>query len=299
MRRIALISARVARAQDLDLPPLQNSLIQAGAAVEVVDWDDPAVVWSGFEQAVLRSPWDYAERLPEFLHWAERTAAETRLRNAPAVVRWNTDKHYLAELAGLGVATVASVFVEPGDEAAAALTSFRARHPSPEYVVKPAVGAGSRDAARYQDGQQELAAAHIQRLLRDNRSVLLQPYLARVDEAGETALIYFNGVFSHAIRKGPLLKAHAGPTELLFAPEDIQPRVASASERALAEQVLLAMQQIPALQGLLPLPYARIDLLLDELGQPCVLELELTEPSTFLDHSEGAADRFAAALLGT
>jgi len=43
---------------------------------------------------------------------------------------------------------------------------------------------------------------HIARLLEQQRSVLLQPYLDRVDEQGETALIYFEGQYSHAIRKG-------------------------------------------------------------------------------------------------
>ncbi|AVP98982.1 hypothetical protein C7S18_18175 [Ahniella affigens] len=299
MQPIALVSARVAAALDTDLPPLVRALTDLGVPVEVVNWDDPDVDWSRFQQAVLRSTWDYAERLPEFLAFADRVAALTRLRNAPPVLRWNTDKHYLSELAGLGVATVPSVFAEPGADAAHALAAFRQAWPSREYVIKPAVGAGSRDAARYHDDQRTVAVAHIQRLLDDRRSVLMQPYLDRVDAAGETALLYFGGAFSHAIRKGPLLKAHAGPTELLFAIEDIQPREATAAERAVGAQVLDAMAKVPALQGLLPLPYARVDLLLDELGQPCLLELELTEPSTFLEHDPAAARRFAEVLLGS
>lgn len=297
MRPIALVSARVAAALDTDLPPLRQALTDLGVPVEIVNWDDPDVDWSRFEQAVLRSTWDYAERLPEFLAWADHVATLTRLRNAPPVVRWNTDKHYLSELAALGVATVPSVFAEPGADAEGALTAFRQAWPSREYVIKPTVGAGSRDAARYQDGQQATAVAHIQRLLAAGRSVLMQPYLDRVDAAGETALLYFAGTFSHAIRKGPLLQPHAGPTELLFAVEDIRRRDATPAERDVGAQVLAALAKVPALQGLMPLPYARVDLLLDDHGQPCLLELELTEPSTFLEHDPAAARRFAEALI--
>lgn len=298
MAHIALVSAREAQALDDDLAPLKAALEAAGARVDICCWDDPAVAWQDFDQVVLRSPWDYVERLTEFLAWCDRTAAGTRLRNAPAIVRWNTDKHYLGELAGLGVATVPSAFVEPGMAAGPALDAFRARFPSAEYVVKPCVGAGSRDAARYDDRQRAVAVAHIDRLLGAGRSVLLQPYLDRVDERGETALLYFNGTFSHAIRKGPLLRPQSAPTELLFAPEEITARVPDPAERALAEQVLAAMARIPALSGQLPLPYARIDLLQDEHGAPCLLELELTEPSLFFAHAPGSAERFARVLLG-
>ncbi len=78
--------------------------------------------------------------------------------------------------------------------------------------MKPAIGAGSRDAQRFGPEEKEEAAEHAQRMLHEKRSVLLQPYLNRVDEYGETALIYFEGKFSHAIRKGPLLKRKEGPT---------------------------------------------------------------------------------------
>jgi len=298
MRRIGLVSAREARALDEDLPPLVSALRSLGVEVEVVLWDDPALDPARFEQLVLRSPWDYVERLDEFLTWCERAATLTRLRNVPAVVRWNTDKHYLGELEALGISIVPSFFVEPGMDAVSSLATFRARYPATEYVVKPSVGAGSRDAARYSDAQVTVAVAHIKRLQQAKRSVLLQPYLDRVDARGETALLYFNGEFSHAIRKGPLLRPQSGPTELLFATEDITPRVPETAEIALADAVVSAMAKVTALAGLLPLPYARIDLLQDAAGRPCLLELELTEPSLFFAHAEGSADRFARVLLG-
>jgi len=291
MPTIALVTARAARGLDDDLAPLEQALRDAGAQADVADWDDARVDWSHFDLALLRSTWDYTERVAEFLAWAQRAGTQTRLLNPCDVVRWNTDKHYLLDLARARIVTVPSEFIEPGADAAAALDGFLQRHADGEFVVKPAIGAGSRDAQRYARAQRAEALAHARRLLDAQRSVLLQPYLARVDEHGETALIYFGGVFSHAIRKGPLLKPNEGPTRALFAAEHITARVPEPDELRLAEQTLAA---IPFAR---PLAYARVDLIHDANHAPCVLELELTEPSLFFAHSPGAAGRFAQALL--
>ncbi|MGA9828887.1 MAG: hypothetical protein WBQ57_11225, partial [Rhodanobacteraceae bacterium] len=154
MKQLALVTVAAARELDEDLAPLATALETQGAKVAIVDWDDPDVAWSRFAAAVLRSTWDYAMRLSEFLDWAARVAEQTLLINPAQIVRWNTDKHYLADIARVGVATVRSTFVEPGDDAIAALDTFLggardARSISmgaaadfAEFVVKPAVGAG-------------------------------------------------------------------------------------------------------------------------------------------------------------
>jgi hypothetical protein len=283
--RIALVSARAARGLDEDLPPLLAALDEAGLDGAVADWDDPQVDWTGFRLALLRSTWDYAERFAEFLAWAERTATLTTLLNPPPVIRWNTDKHYLRELARAGVPAVPTQFVEPGEHAGRALEAFL-REGIAEWVVKPAVGAGSRDAARYVRGENRAASEHIQRLLEAGRSVLLQPYLDQVDHHGETALIYFAGHFSHAIRKGPLLRRGTAPTDALFAAEQITPRIPAADELQVAERTLAALPFTAPL-------YARVDLIRSEDAKPCLLELELTEPSLFFTQAPGAAERFA------
>jgi O-ureido-D-serine cyclo-ligase len=289
--KIALVTAIAAFALDEDLAPLAEALRKADAAPQILAWDDPTVSWLRFDAALLRSPWDYTERLPEFLAWAEHVDGQTRLINPLDVIRRNTDKHYLADLADAGIAVVSSTFVEPGDDTAGALTAFLARHrEAEEFVVKPAVGAGSRDAQRYGREQDETALIHIRRLSAEKRSALLQPYLPSVDEAGETALVFFDGRFDHAIRKGALLQRDEGPTDHLFAPERITARTPGADEIALAEAVLAA-------QPGETLAYARVDLIRDRDGSPRLLELELTEPSLFFAFSEGSADRFAASLL--
>ena len=126
-------------------------------------------------------------------------------------------------------------------------------------------------------------------MLDEKRGVLLQPYLDRVDEVGETSLIYFDGEFSHAIRKGPLLKRREGPTTELFAKEAITARVPDAAEISVGA---LALQAIPFETPL----YARVDLIRDRQGEPVLLELELIEPSLFFPLAVGSAEKFAAAV---
>jgi glutathione synthase/RimK-type ligase-like ATP-grasp enzyme len=293
---VALVTARAARDQDEDLAPLADALRAQDINVHIVDWDDASADWAAFDLALLRSTWDYTMRFAEFLAWAQRAGEQTLLLNPLPVIHWNTDKHYLAELATAGVPVVPSAFVEPGEDAAIALQRFLREHAAAEFVVKPAIGAGSRDAQRYAREDVSDARAHVQRLLDTQRSVLLQPYLDRVDEHGETALVFFGGVFSHAIRKGPLLRRGEGPTRALFAIEHISPRTPSTEELQVAERTLAA---IPFGQ---PLLYARVDLLHADQGgfpdgKPHVLELELTEPSLFFAPAPGSAERFVDAIV--
>ena len=280
---VVLVSAQAARVLDEDLPPLQSALTRAGLRHVTVDWDDATFDWTSTRLALIRSTWDYTTRLAEFLSWCERTAKQTQLHNPLELIRWNTDKHYLADLSAQGISTVPSTFFEPGQA--------YAFHAPGEFVLKPCVGAGSRDAARFAPGDGDAAQAHAQRLLAQGRSVLAQPYLDKVDSVGESALIFFDGVYSHAIRKGPLLARGADAVRGLFKPEHLQAREPGADERALAERIVagLPVQTAPL--------YARVDLLRDDSGAPCLLELELTEPSLFFDFSDGSADRLVAALI--
>jgi O-ureido-D-serine cyclo-ligase len=298
--RIALVTAREALPLDEDMPSLRAAMAEGGVTAEAPCWDDPGVDWSRYDAALLRSTWDYVDRIDEFLAWCERCSRQTQLLNPPGVVRWNTDKHYLVHLAQAGVPVVPTRFVEPGADAGAELAAFLGGGSGSctvggtpacdEFVVKPAIGAGSRDAARYARGEAGAALEHLERLIDAGRSVMLQPYLARVDAQGETAVLYLGGGFSHAIRKGPLLRRGAGLVEGLFAPEDIRAREAEPAELAVAAAAYAAIPfEAPA--------YARIDLIRDDANAPVVLELELTEPSLFLAYAPGAAARLTQHLV--
>jgi hypothetical protein len=259
-----------------DDPLLLEALRARGVSGEPAVWDDPAVDWGAHELVVIRSTWDYTDRHAEFVAWAD---AVPRLLNAAEVIRWNTGKRYLASVAR----AVPTRFVEPRQAW---------EPPAGEYVVKPAVSAGSRDTARYGPGDEERAGQHVERLLLSGQTVMTQPYLAPVDDHGETALVFFAGEYSHAIRKGHMLTRGRAPSSSLYLEEDIRPREPDRAERAAAEEVL---DSLPWPRS--ELLYARVDLIRGPGDQPCLIELELTEPSLFLSYADGAAEQLAARVL--
>ena len=250
-------------------------------------WNSPQD-WSAFDVVVIRNTWDYTDDREAFLAWTREVESATALLNPAEIVRWNTDKVYLRDLIEAGVPVVPTDFLDPGMDVAEWSPPA-----ADEYVIKPAVSAGSRDTMRYGSGDEDSARQLIARLLDAGRVVMVQPYLAAVDTLGETAMLHFNGEFSHSIRKGPLLVRgrEAERVEGLFVQEQIDARTPSAAERAVADQVL---DLVPG--GRERLLYARVDVIPDVDGAPLLLELELSEPSVFLAHDAGAAARFAGAI---
>jgi hypothetical protein len=265
--------------EQLVLEPLRARGVDAAPAV----WDDLTVDWAAFDLVVIRSTWDYTSRRDRFVEWARSVP---RLANPADVVAWNTDKHYLDDLAAAGVPVVPTRWLEPGPAA---------RLPAAgRWVLKPAVGAGSFDAATFDLGDAVQAAdarAHADRLLGAGHSVMVQPYLMGIDEAGETGIVYVGNRFSHAVAKGAMLAAPRQTVAGLYKAETITAREPSAAEVALAERVLSA---VPG--GRERLLYARVDLVPGDDGAPMLIELELTEPSLFMATAPGSQDRLADAI---
>jgi glutathione synthase/RimK-type ligase-like ATP-grasp enzyme len=283
MGRLAWVTTGPVRGYDEDEPLALAALARTGVDVDVVDWDDPRARWPDYDRVVLRSAWDYARRLPEFLAWVDAVSAVSELVNPPATVRWNLDKRYLAALAGDGVPITPTVFVEPGRAA---------EFPPGRFVVKPAVGAGSRDAAWYGPDEHDGADAHVARLHAAGQTVLVQPLLASVARDGEWPMVFFDGTFSHAAGKRVQLP-RARTVQTLYAAETTTPHTAD------PDQVATATAAVDAVSARLGTPaYARVDLVRDDDGGYRVLELELIEPSLFLPHADpDAPDRLAQALV--
>lgn len=287
---VALATAAQFPELDDDGSLLLAALAARGVRAEPAVWTDASVDWSTYDAVVVRCTWDYQHQRDRFLHWADEVAAVTRLANPAAVLRWNTHKGYLSELAEAGLPVVVTTWLEPGD-------AFQPPE-SGEYVVKPAVSAGSRDTNRYVAGSHDgPAAEHVAGLHAEGRTVMVQPYLDAIDTAGETAMLYFAGEFSHAVRKAPLLEPMMEFVAGAYKPEQIETREPSAEQRQIADRVLEVVRDS---EGWGPdvLTYARVDLVPGQDGAPTLLELELTEPSMFLEFgiAAGAAERFATAI---
>ena len=269
-------------AGDEDGDALVAALADRGVAARWQVWNDPAASWAD-DLVVVRSTWDYTSDRDGFVAWAR---SMPRLANPAEVIAWNSDKTYLRDLADAGVPVVSTTFFAPGETARLPLAG--------EFVVKPSVGAGSMGAGRFAADAADAARAHVTSLHDAGRTVLVQPYVTDVDTVGETALVYLDGVFSHAIGKGAMLPAgmvHPADGYQLYVEERIEAREASTAELAVGDQV---MRLLRARFGA-DLLYARVDLLPAPAG-PLLIELELTEPSLFLSYDAKAADRLAEAI---
>jgi glutathione synthase/RimK-type ligase-like ATP-grasp enzyme len=259
----------------VDAPLLLTALHDRGITATLEVWDDPDVDWDRFDAVVVRSTWDYTSRREEFLSWAK---ACSFILNPYEMLEYSSDKHYLIDLAERGVDVVETRVVEVGETP----QLFDA-----DVVVKPAIGAGSADAARYSVEEVAEARAHVADLHRQNRAALVQPYVDSVDSRGERALVFIGGQFSHALTKAAMLNTPAEFRDATFRRAQMSGANAEPAALDLARR---------ALEPFADALYARVDLVESD-AEWRVMELELVEPNLFFAFGEGAADRFADALL--
>lgn len=251
-----------------------SALRRRGLEVAWPLWTDPDVDWSDFAAVLPRTTWDYTARFPEFLAWLDRNPGP--VWNPADILRWNARKTYLFDLAAWGVPIIPTVPFSPYEDLGGAMEALG----WDLAVVKPVVGAGARNTWRV-DARN---ASAVGLLLRDQgEDMLLQPYVPEI-VAGEWSLLYFDGAFSHALRKRP------APGDFRVQAEyggDVVPEQAPQDMVEIGRMVLEAVGE--------PLPYARIDLV-RTAGGPRLVEAELIEPELFLRTDPGAPERFAEAL---
>jgi hypothetical protein len=275
---VVLVTATTVSKQDFDEAPLLEALAGVGLTARVLAWDDPTAR-PGFAAAricVLRSTWNYVHHWTDFLAWVTWCAGVTSLWNPAAVVRWNSHKGYLFELAAAGIPIVPTHLVPRGT--AVDLATLVSGWDS--VVVKPAVSAGSFATLKADAADLAPAARHLSAMLSE-RDMLVQRYEPSVEDYGERSLVVIDGELSHAVRKS---------ARFIGAPEAVSDDAVAIAddERALARAVLAAAPT--------PLLYARVDLVRDSAGRPQLMELELIEPSLFFGRHPPSAARMAAAI---
>jgi hypothetical protein len=280
--RVAIATCAEHPGLDAENRLLLAALRAEGVAATAAPWNGRAPGgWDAYDAVVVRATWDYTWALHDFLRWTRSVGL--RLHNAPDVIAWNADKRYLFDLERAGIAVVAGEHVPAG-------ASFRP--PRGRYVVKPTVSAGARDTAVYDGARRRAAEAHVRALHAAGRDVLVQPYYDSVDSEAETAVVVIDDRVEHCMRKGPLLALDRPPPDGLFRAEDMCRRDAADDVVALAHRT---WQHVAERFG--PPLYARVDVLRGDAGEPAVLELELIEPSLFLDFAPGSAEALARALV--
>lgn len=288
---VVIASATTLPEPDHDEPALRSALERRGARASVLAWDDPAAPFAEADLVVVRSTWNYVPRRDDFVAWAERVGAATRLWNPAHVLRKNTDKLYLEELAAAGVPVVPTLFVACGERLD--LAAELDQRGWGDVVIKPRISASSWSTQRFDAADRAGAAAFLARHLAE-RSMMVQPFMHSVTGWGERSLVWIAGELTHATRKEP---PHGG-----FAPVDPRERFGSSpvepsrgavpiedDERALAVAALEAVAE--------DLLYARIDMVRDAEERPRIMEIELTEPYLMLGACEASVERLAEAIV--
>ncbi len=262
---------------------LADALADRGATVENVIWDDPMADWTGFDAVVVRSVWDYHHRVEEFYAWIARVGADVPFMNSAEILTGNAHKGYMREFSAAGLAVVPTAWIS--NKAPSALHSIMQSRGWVDVILKPAVSAAAMQTLR-------VTAANLaegERLLQEilpRCEAMVQPCLSSVREVGETPMVYFDGVFSHAVRRpspldhGEELNPDTPPLPL------VEPTPA---QFLVAESVIAAFAEPPT--------YARVDLVDGDDGEPLLLELELIEPYLFMESRPESATMFASAVL--
>jgi glutathione synthase/RimK-type ligase-like ATP-grasp enzyme len=245
-------------------------------------WDDRSVDWSAADVVAVRSTWDFEERLPEFLAWAEHVEQWSLLLHGAAAFRWNADKSYLLELAASGLPVVPTVLLDDPAELATAAAEYAGR-----VLVKPRVGAGGRGVVVIERGLDLGLPVGLEGA---RGPWVVQPVVESVRTEGERSVFVLGGIPVSQVRKvpgGDEVRVHEeyGGTFSRAALED--------------EAALVAAEALAVAQELLDgeLCYARVDLLRLADGRLAVLELEAVEPGLYLDLVPENADAFADVVL--
>lgn len=261
---------------------LQAALARHGISSVRIDWASPDVDWSRFRCAVFRTTWDYFERQSEFATWLNRIRGQTRLCNDAALIDWNMDKHYLANLEAQGIPIVPSRFIERSSTVT--LHELLDDSGWTEAILKPCISGAARHTYRVNRETAASLEPVVRRLLTDE-SLILQPFQQSVMRDGEDTLMFFNGCVTHAVRKVPKpgdfrVQDDYGGTASPLQPSDAQIEF--------AQRVMAACPSAPA--------YGRVDLVRDNQGNLAVMELELIEPELWLRNHPPAATAFADAI---
>lgn len=263
---------------ELEIAALQPACREAGIALVPVIWDDPVCDLSRFDAAMVGTCWDYMEKAEAFLATLQRISAAMPLFNPLEIIRWNSRKTYLKDLARRGAPTIPTVWAETAD--AQTIDAAFATLGADDIVIKPVLGAGAWRQARLKRGDPLPAVEAL-----PPADCMIQPFLPAVAAEGEYAFVFFDRVFSHCARKIPAggdyrVQSEYGGREEIHHPSD--------AELALARSVL------DCIEG--DVLYARVDMLRGLDGQLALIEIELIEPYLYPEQGPEMGRIFAQAL---
>ncbi|GFE79467.1 hypothetical protein GCM10011487_14670 [Steroidobacter agaridevorans] len=266
-----------------DLGPLDRGVIaelaELGIRATPLIWTDAKASLDPFAAVVVQSTWDSHLDPQAFVTWARRVHAQTALFNPLHLLEWNLNKRYLLELEQQGIPITPTLWVSAGSSVD--LRNEVTARGWTRFVIKPVVSAGATETHVFDVAGIETAQATFDRLVA-RLDLMIQPYLLAFETEGERSYIFFDGVFSHAVRRPPTLKSAPRGFDQSHEMPPIE------AELQLSRQVLAKIGETPV--------YARVDLATNNDGVVRLQEVELVEPCLFTSLAPGAQQRYARAI---
>jgi glutathione synthase/RimK-type ligase-like ATP-grasp enzyme len=272
--RLALLTCSNLPLWEQDDRFLHQALDIADIEWSLIPWD-ASEDWTQYDAALIRTTWDYVNRVGEFESTLSSISRQTRLLNPIEVVRWNLRKTYLRVLSERGIPIAPTIWIDSVVD----LSDLMILNRWERGFLKPIVGASASDTRRFTRQEVAVVQDWLDTHLQQGQSFMLQPYIDTVETIGEVSLIYFGRVFSHVVQKIPVsgdyrVQDDYGARDCAQAIDDY-PHLLEISQHVL--EVLHAQFD--------DLLVSRLDFLLMPNGQAVVNEVELIEPSLFFRHA--------------
>lgn len=258
--------------------PMRN----LGWAAEEISWKNKKIIWSNYDAVIVRSTWDYQDSPKDFINVLEKINKSTHLENDFDLMKWNMNKRYLFDLEQNGVKIVDTIWEKSFDPKTA--VEYFKRFNTDEIIIKPNISANADNTFRL---TRERLVSNLSKLEQvfSKREFMVQPFLKSIIEEGEYSLFFFDGKISHAVLKKPkendfrVQEEHGGDIQPINAPQNII---------SVAESIIRKLSTIPL--------YGRVDLVRTPRNDFALMELELIEPSLYLNKDNQAPQRFALAF---
>jgi glutathione synthase/RimK-type ligase-like ATP-grasp enzyme len=282
MKKIAFLTCKMMQDFSIKDPKLSrdeknlaHELLKLDIEVDHVNWHDDHN-WSDYEMVLIRTTWDYVDKVDQFFKALEIISKQTKLINPIEIIKWNINKKYLVEIQEMGFKTIPTL-LSGSFTKEEFKDHFNRMDKGAGVIVKPVIGASSQGI------QLIKVASEVEPM--ETGEWLIQPFQENIQTQGEYSLLFFNKTFSHGITKLPKagdfrsqeefdskVEAVAPPKKMILLGESILNKIPHSTE------------------------YARVDFINDESDNPQIIELELIEPCLFLDYGPEAAKTFATHL---
>ena len=291
-------------------PPYQNphlpQLIREwGALVDIRSWRDEsldAAAVGKYDKITFLWCNDYHEHPKDFPRFvltvlipAQTMNPRLHIINDPKIVLWNSDKHYLLDLARAGYQVPETTFVDVDQLSRKKLLDIIAKSSGP-LVLKPAISGSARNCHLIKVPKSLTAddLGFIDRILVNGThgDLILQQYEPGIT-SGEWSLMFVNGIHTHTVLKVPQVGEFRINGEFGGRAREVPRRDVPQVAINVGYDVMMFLHgkikdlDLAASDGSKKaLVYARIDGVVRE-GRFVLMEVEVIEPHMWLEKENG------------